>query len=176
MAGIADDIAQLAALRDQGVITQDEFEQQKARLLNGGEKAQTTEPPIPARKKSKAGKGCLIVVGILFLLIIIGAIAGGGGKNNTVAAPGAGGSETTAAAADAKPEPSLSMAGYNQIRNGMTFEQVTAIIGNPSQEMSRSELAGTETVMYLWEGSLGANMNAMFQDGKLIQKAQFGLR
>ena len=42
--------------------------------------------------------------------------------------------------------------------------------------MSRNELAGTEAVMYSWEGNLGANMNAMFQNNKLVQKAQFGLR
>ncbi len=32
--------------------------------------------------------------------------------------------------------------------------------------------------MYMWEGSgsTGANANAMFQGGKLITKAQFGLK
>jgi hypothetical protein len=31
--------------------------------------------------------------------------------------------------------------------------------------------------MFMWDGtSLGANMNAMFQDDKLVQKAQFGLK
>lgn len=58
----------------------------------------------------------------------------------------------------------------------MTFAQVTAIISKPMQELSRNEIAGTETVMYMWEGGFGANMNAMFQNDKLIQKAQLGLR
>jgi hypothetical protein len=32
--------------------------------------------------------------------------------------------------------------------------------------------------MYRWDGAgmLGANLNAMFQNGKLVTKAQFGLR
>jgi hypothetical protein len=32
------------------------------------------------------------------------------------------------------------------------------------------------TRMYQWDAGFMANMNAMFQDGRLIQKAQFGLR
>lgn len=30
--------------------------------------------------------------------------------------------------------------------------------------------------MYQWGGGFGANMNAIFQNGKLVQKAQFGLK
>lgn len=38
-------------------------------------------------------------------------------------------------------------------------------------------MAGITTVMFMWEGtSFGGNMNAMFQNGKLVTKAQFGLR
>jgi hypothetical protein len=65
----------------------------------------------------------------------------------------------------------------------MTYKEVIAIIGPPSQEVSRSYMEGVpgvmpsvETVMYVWEGTWGANMNAMFQNGRLISKAQFGLR
>ena len=29
--------------------------------------------------------------------------------------------------------------------------------------------------MYSWKNANGSNMNAMFQDGRLISKAQFGL-
>jgi hypothetical protein len=44
--------------------------------------------------------------------------------------------------------------------------------------MSQSGSGRYTTIMYMWEGrgGLGANMNAMFQGGKLIAKAQFGLR
>ncbi|MCP4027817.1 MAG: hypothetical protein GY736_16120 [Sphingomonas sp.] len=85
MAGIGDDLARLAALRDQGVLTEDEFQTQKARLL--GDKPAAAEPPMPPQKKSNLGKGCLIIVGILVLLAIIGAIAGGDEGNGNVATP-----------------------------------------------------------------------------------------
>lgn len=43
--------------------------------------------------------------------------------------------------------------------------------------MSSSEMAGYKTVMLMWTGtSMGANMNAMFQNDKLVSKAQFGLK
>lgn len=58
----------------------------------------------------------------------------------------------------------------------MTYEEVVAILGKPGTEISSNELAGIKTVMYQWEAGFGANMNAMFQDGGLVQKAQFGLR
>jgi hypothetical protein len=58
----------------------------------------------------------------------------------------------------------------------MTYEEVTKILGS-GKEISRTEISGLPTtVMYQWEKYSGLkNMNAMFQDGKLVSKAQFGL-
>jgi hypothetical protein len=80
---------------------------------------------------------------------------------------------------DTSEEPEYSpvtMAQFKQLEIGMTQEQVFEEIG-PGEELSRNDIGGYTNVMYQWEGegSLGANMNAMFQNGKLIQKSQFGL-
>ena len=73
--------------------------------------------------------------------------------------------------------PGVSLANFNRLQTGMTYQEVVSILGSRGELISSSELAGTKTEMYQWEGtSLGANMNAMFQDGKLISKAQFGLK
>lgn len=72
--------------------------------------------------------------------------------------------------------PVVTLAEYEQIKEGMTYAQVTSLIGAPGQEMSRSDLAGYTTVMYSWSNHNGSNMNAMFQNGGLVNKAQFGLR
>lgn len=167
MTNISEELTRLAQLRDQGVLTDAEFDAQKAALLRGDNAA----PAPAAAPRRGVAKGCGIVAIVLVVLVIIGAIINGS-KTNTVVAPGGSSSET--AASDAGP--ALTMDGYNRVKNGMTFDQVVAIVGKPSQELSRNEMAGTETVMYQWDGSIGANMNAMFQDGKLVQKAQFGLR
>lgn len=71
----------------------------------------------------------------------------------------------------------VTAAEYARLATGMTYRQAVEIIGFEGEELSRSEIAGITTVMYQWTnpGFSGANMNAMFQDGGLIQKAQFGL-
>lgn len=71
----------------------------------------------------------------------------------------------------------MSLAEFEQIATGMTYEQVVAIVGGEGELMSQVELAGLSTVMYSWEGDgmLGANANVMFQNGAEVSKAQFGL-
>jgi hypothetical protein len=71
----------------------------------------------------------------------------------------------------------VTMAQYEKVNTGMTYSEVISILGTPNQELSRAEMAGITTVMYMWEGnSIGGNMNVMFQNGKVVTKAQFGLK
>ncbi|MGA5663749.1 hypothetical protein ACPCZR_30585 [Bacillus bombysepticus] len=76
--------------------------------------------------------------------------------------------------------PGLTKVKFENIQNGMTYDQVKEIIGSDGEVMSEGGEKGTEyyTVMYMWkgEGSPGANANFMFQGGKLNNKAQFGLK
>ena len=69
----------------------------------------------------------------------------------------------------------MTKAEYDQIREGMTYEEVRRVIGAAGEEVSRSDIAGFTTVMYSWSNSNGSNMNAMFQNNALMNKAQFGL-
>lgn len=79
-------------------------------------------------------------------------------------------------AADATPQaPSLTAETYRQVSEGMTYDEVIAIVGPPAEELSSNELGGTRTVMYGWKGGILANANMTFQNGKLVSKAQFGL-
>ncbi len=71
----------------------------------------------------------------------------------------------------------VTLAGYNHIKTGMTYAQVVKILGEDGVELSSNDIGGYRTVMYQWKGEDGiSNMNAMFQNGRLISKAQFGLR
>nr|WP_197714766.1 hypothetical protein [Maliibacterium massiliense] len=74
----------------------------------------------------------------------------------------------------------ITLAEFNQLQNGMTYEQACAIIGGEGNLLAESGTPGTaaHTVMYTWsgEGGIGANANAMFQGGKLMSKAQLGLK
>ncbi len=75
-------------------------------------------------------------------------------------------------------DPRMSKAEFEALKPGMTYAEATEIIGGPGDLASESEVAGIHTVMYQYEGfgDVGANANVMFQDGKLVQKAQFGLK
>lgn len=75
------------------------------------------------------------------------------------------------------PWPVVTKAEYDQIRVGMYYGDVLSIIGSQGEELSRSDLAGYTTVMYSWTNKDGSNsnMNAMFQNYKLVTKAQLGL-
>lgn len=71
--------------------------------------------------------------------------------------------------------PKVTMAKFKAIKKGMSYKQVVKILGFEGEEMSSSDVAGYSTVMYAWRNLGGSNMNAMFQNGKLIMKGQFGL-
>lgn len=80
------------------------------------------------------------------------------------------------------PDPGLiTLSEFNAIENGMTYEQVVNIVGSEGDVLSSVDLGiGAEyaSAMYTWEGdgSTGANANVTFQGGKVISKAQFGLK
>ena len=67
------------------------------------------------------------------------------------------------------------MENYLAISIGMSYSEVCAILGGPGEEASRNEIAGYTTVAYVWKKWTGANMNAIFQNGKLMSKSQAGL-
>ena len=73
--------------------------------------------------------------------------------------------------------PGVTMENYKRLKTGMTYKQAVEILGEEGEEISSSDLGDIRTVMYMWKGySLGANMNAMFQNDRLQTKAQFGLK
>lgn len=77
---------------------------------------------------------------------------------------------------DSYDAPIYSLNQFNQIQTGMTFEQVTAAIGSGGTKTAESNIAGISTEAYSYQNADGSNMQLMFQNGALIQKAQFGLQ
>ncbi|MCY4429018.1 MAG: hypothetical protein OXC11_01315 [Rhodospirillales bacterium] len=75
------------------------------------------------------------------------------------------------------PEPPITMSEFRRVQTGMSYSAVVDVLGELGEEMSRTSVPGLPTtIMYGWQNPDGSNMNAMFQGGSLIQKAQFGLR
>ncbi len=77
-----------------------------------------------------------------------------------------------------EPQASVSLESFGKIKTGMKYDEVVKILGKEGEVLSETEMSGLRTVMYKWDGDegWGSNMNAMFQNGKLISKSQFGLK
>lgn len=67
----------------------------------------------------------------------------------------------------------VTMEEFQAVQEGMTFEEVSEITGAYLELLSES--GGAQMYMADGVGSLGANANFTFVDGKLYAKAQFGL-
>lgn len=74
--------------------------------------------------------------------------------------------------------PKISLAEFEAIQTGWTLQMVIDTVGGPGKLLSRLDLAGIVTEIYMWdgEGGLGANANVELQNGRMIGKAQFGLQ
>ena len=73
---------------------------------------------------------------------------------------------------------SMSLNEFNQIETGMTYEEVCEIVGGEGTLSSSVDLGEYKTEMYMWtgDGTIGANANVTFQQGKVISKSQLGLQ
>lgn len=130
--------------------------------------------------KSTRGVACLsgAALGIVLGVLIMGSTPSRSSSYSSSDSGFSSGSSTSSLSS----APTISLSQYNQIQPGMSYSQVVAIIGTSGTEMSSNRIEGVpgvmesiETVMYSWQNEDGSNMNAMFQNGSLISKAQFGL-
>ena len=79
---------------------------------------------------------------------------------------------------EARKNPGANLERFYRINAGMSYNQVARILGQDGEEISRVQIEGLPTtVMYTWISQKNriANMNATFQDDKLVSKAQLGL-
>lgn len=84
----------------------------------------------------------------------------------------------SASAAIAETSCDVSLAQYKRLENGMTYQTVVSVLGCEGTEIVSTGTGKFKTEGFMWDGngSVGANMNVMFQNGKLMMRAQFGLK
>lgn len=72
----------------------------------------------------------------------------------------------------------ITMAEFEAVETGMTYDEVVEIIGSTGELTSQVDIGAStyKTEIYTWYGVMpGANANVTFQGGKVIAKAQIGL-
>ncbi len=70
----------------------------------------------------------------------------------------------------------LLFANYEQIEDGMNYEDVVKIIGSDGIETRRSSLENVELRDYKWKGENYQRIYVSFRNDKLISKSQSGLK
>lgn len=66
---------------------------------------------------------------------------------------------------------SITLAEFNQIKDGMSYDEVVEIIGKDGLLSSKSD----NVELYMWHGKDGGTACAMFVDDRVISKSQAGL-
>lgn len=71
----------------------------------------------------------------------------------------------------------LTLADYEAIADGITLEEARKALESDGKQMSSSDIGGIKTEIYIWENTPStSNITLTFQDGKMVSKAQFGLK
>ena len=70
----------------------------------------------------------------------------------------------------------VTAAQYEQVAEGMSYEQVVAIMGGEGQLVSDTGIAGVSMQFYTWDGkTFGSNCTICFYNGAVESKSQLGL-
>lgn len=74
--------------------------------------------------------------------------------------------------------PTISKAEFDQLKIGMTYAAVVAIIGSEGELLTETQTRGGLIKVYSWqgEGAEGASAIAMFGNGKMTTKSQSRLQ
>ena len=71
----------------------------------------------------------------------------------------------------------VTLSNYTRLKKGMSYAEVVKILGKEGTNTgAKHSLPGTRAVQYLWNGEDGGSMTALFENSRLISKAQSGLK
>ncbi|MCW5959710.1 MAG: DUF3862 domain-containing protein [Pyrinomonadaceae bacterium] len=83
--------------------------------------------------------------------------------------------DSPAKSTDSSSSSSLSMEKYEEIKNGMSYDEVAKVLGSPGEETRSSTVGKIELKSYKWEGDKYQRVYVNFRDGKVNSKSQSGL-
>lgn len=98
---------------------------------------------------------------LIILLAVV--LACGGEKTNSTAATG-----------PVESGPKCTLETFNQIKPGMTRQEVEALIG-PGELQSENVIGKLRTELYHYKAGLMAGCSITYQNGKVVSRSQIGL-
>lgn len=107
----------------------------------------------------------------LLVLVALAVVRNTGGEPET--------SASIAASPSASTEPcGATLAEFYELEIGMSYAAARDIIGCDGEVLSQVSLGGTNSVMVSWNAqtAMFGSMNATFQNGQLVSRAQFRLK
>jgi ribosomal protein L40E len=152
------------------------------------------EKVCPKCGEKQGGSGGLIAIIIIGAVIIVGAIGfliylvmghstSTSSTSQSATTPTTATSTTAAASTAASTTALVTNAMYEQVQNGMTYDQVVAIFGKEGTLLSEStykDADGNDVQLkiYYWEGQgeTGANASVSFQGDTVVTKSSYGLQ
>lgn len=124
--------------------------------------------------------GAVIVLGAIFTFMLCMFFFGDPRTKHIISNDISGQEQQTDSTKKTETNPKINKEEFDSIKNGMSYEEVVNIVGGDGELLSETGTNGDQyhTMMYSWEGEkgFGSNANTTFQNGKLVNKAQFGLK
>lgn len=122
----------------------------------------------PNCKRTLKSHGCLMSI-LIFIIIVCGGLAMTINMNNSIQKSVSGVSDESEY---------ITMSEYNQIQEGMSYDEVKEIIGSDGELTSTSSMGGYTISIYTWygNGAAGSNANVTFTNDEVTGKAQVGLK
>lgn len=129
-----------------------------------GAQVSSSAKVCPSCGKKLKSTGLRVVLGVVILFFGIGMIAGANGNTNV------------STSSSQVQEEKMTMEKFNQIEDGMTYEEVVSIIGEEGTLSTESSYGNQTMKVYYWYAKNGiSNATVSFMNGKVNAKSQIGL-
>ena len=70
----------------------------------------------------------------------------------------------------------VTLANYNRLQTGMTYDQVRQILGKDGEVRIRANTAKFVSLTYAWKGDDSGELFGIFHDDKLVKKSEYSLK